>query len=27
MVMPASACHALQRRSAQSVDTTFHISQ
>jgi len=27
MVMPASAWPALQRRAAQSVDTTFHISQ
>ena len=24
--MPASACSALQRRAAQSVDTTFRIS-
>jgi len=27
MAMPASACPALQRRAAQSVDTTFRISQ
>jgi len=27
MAMPASACRALQRRAAQSVDTTFRISQ
>jgi len=27
MAMPASACPALQRRRAQSVDTTFRISQ
>jgi len=25
--MPASACRALPRRAAQSVDTTFRISQ
>jgi len=27
MAMPASTYHALQRRAAQSVDTTFRISQ
>jgi len=27
MAVPASACRALQRRAAQSVDTTFRISQ
>jgi len=27
LAMPASACPALQRRAAQSVNTTFRISQ